>query len=341
MAGFFSFLTGRRPYGFIITASLLAGLDAEAGVIQVSMGDNAGPSLQGPAGGGGSIWNDWCSSETALMDSTGAITPVIFTAGGEGPHGDWWCDLRLLASGSHVDDGVSSPLVISGLEPLKTYDLHIASSWGNKGGSTTFRTVNPTNTASPQTADNRMTGNATTWVRGVNSVFFQDLAADGSGRIQLTYEGTGSYGILNGFQLIGPIEVPTSDFQTWAAAESQGLTPLSNAGPLDDPDGDGIVNELEFALGGMPMVSSLSILPKLTSVGGRWVFEYERNDAARPPNTQQVVEYGSDLFHWTPIVIPVISEGNVTIVDQGVTDRVRVILPASGGPMFARLRTVP
>lgn len=228
--------------------------------------------------------------------------------------------------------------MICGLVPHKTYDLYIASAWGNIGGNTTFQTTNPTNTPSPQTADNRTAGNATTWVRDTNFVFFQDLEADASGQINLTYSGTGTYGILNGFQLVGPIEVPTTTFQSWATDPAQGLTPASNDGPLDDPDLDGIVNLLEFALSGMPMDSSVGILPKLNSVGGNWVFEYDRNDAARPPLTTQVVEYSSNLLTWTPIIIPVISGNGVTIVDNGPTDHVQVTLPASGGLMFARLK---
>lgn len=336
--GFFRLLVAARLLGVILAASLLAGSSLDGRVIQVSLGDNAGPFLNGPAGGSGTLWNDWRSQAITLKDSSDAVTPVIFTPDGDGPHGDWWCDLGLLTGGAHVNEGVSNPFVISGLDPHKTYDLYIASSWGNNGGNTSFQTFNPTNTPSPQTADNRTSKNATTWVYGTNFVFFQDIEADASGRIQLTYEGTGTYGILNGFQLVGPIEVPTTTFQSWAADPAQGLTPATNDGPLDDPDYDGIVNLLEFTLGGLPMASSQAILPKLTAVGGPWIFEYDRSDAARPPATQQVVEYSSDLLNWTPISIPVISRNGVKIEDNGPTDHVQVTLPASGGQMFARLK---
>lgn len=331
-------LVSARLRTLVLTAPLLASPSLDARVIQMSLGDNASPTLRGAAGGTGNTWNDWRTLESGLKDSTGINTTVTFTAGGDGPYGDWWCDLELLASGSHVDDGVTSPLVIAGLDPHKTYDLYIARSWGNKGGNTTFHTANPMNTASPQTADNRIAGNATTWIRGTNFVFFQDLEADDSGQIDLTYGGTGTYGILNGFQLVGPIEVPTTTYQSWAADPTQGLTPAYDDGPLDDPDEDGVVNLLEFTLGGMPMVASRTILPKLTSSGGTWIFEYDRSDAARPPATQQVVEYSSDLLTWTPVIVPVISGNGVTIVDNGPTDHVQVTLPDSGGPMFARLK---
>lgn len=94
----------------VLTVVLFAGPCIDAGVIQVSMGDNAGPFLNGPAGGSGSIWNDWRSLDGPLQDSIGAVTPVTFTTGGDGPHGDWWCDLGLLSSGSHGDDGIANPL---------------------------------------------------------------------------------------------------------------------------------------------------------------------------------------------------------------------------------------
>jgi hypothetical protein len=236
------------------------------------------------------------------------------------------------------DDGSAShPFVITGLNPRKTYDLYIASSWGQKGGHSSFRTTNKTATPSPQTADNRSAGNASTWVRGTNFVFFQDMAPDSSGQISLSYGGVGTYGMLNGFQLL-EFELPTSTFESWAANPAQGLTAMSNDGPLDDPDDDGISNLLEFTLGGMPTVSSQTIQPMLSRIGDTWVYEYDRSDAARPPSTTQVVEYSSDLLTWTPVTIPVISGGGVTIRNDGPTDHVQVTLPANGKAMFARLR---
>ncbi len=302
----------------------------------MNLGDNVRPSLHGPAVAADATWNAWRTLESGLKDSAGTGTAVTFTAGGDGPYGDWWCDLELLAGGLCEEGGIPHPFVISGLNPLKTYDLYLASSWGKKGGNTSFATQNRTNTPSPQTADNRVAKNATTWVRGTNFVFFQDVEPDSSGRINVSYEGAGTYGILNGFQLVGEIEVPTVTFTSWAADPEHGLTTALNDGPLDDPDHDGVPNLLEFALGGAPMISSQWILPRLNP-GGSWVFEYERGDASRPPFTQQTVEYSSDLLTWVPIPIPVISGNGVTITDNGPTDHVRVTLPASGAVMFARL----
>ena len=55
---------------------------------------------------------------------------------------------------------------------------------------------------SPQTADNRTVLNGSSWVRGANYVIFQNVVPDGTGQVNLTYGGIGTYGILNGFQLV-------------------------------------------------------------------------------------------------------------------------------------------
>jgi len=130
---------------------------------------------------------------------------------------------------------------------------------------------------------------------------------------------------------------PSSPYLAWAAAPAQGLTAGVNDGPLQDPDRDGIVNLLEFALTGAPLVSSQVILPKPAQDGGNWVFEYDRSVASRPPGTSQVVEYGGDLTGWTAVTIPLASSGIVVIMPGATTDHVKVILPA-GAKVFARLK---
>ena len=49
-------------------------------------------------------------------------------------------------------------------------------------------------------------------------------------------------------------------------------------------------------------------------------------------------EYTFDFENWWSVPIPVISNANVTITDNGPTDRVRVRLPGSESAAFARLR---
>ncbi len=126
-------------------------------------------------------------------------------------------------------------------------------------------------------------------------------------------------------------------FDTWAHAPAQGLAPGGNDGLLDDPDHDGVANLLEFALGGLPLVATREILPKLAQTNGTWVFEYDRSNLARA-TTQQVVEYGSDLTGWTPLTIPETSAGAVTIVPGTVSAHVTVTLPVLGTTGFVRLK---
>jgi len=132
--------------------------------------------------------------------------------------------------------------------------------------------------------------------------------------------------------------VPASPYAAWAAAPAQGLTAGLNDGPLDDPERDGISNLLEFILTGAPMTSSTAVLPKLSrTLGGTWVFEYDRSTAS-VSSTTQVVEYGADFAGWTLIPVTATSGGAVTITPGTQTDRVSVVIPAGSGKQFVRLR---
>ena len=128
-----------------------------------------------------------------------------------------------------------------------------------------------------------------------------------------------------------------TSFEVWTHDSAQGLTVGMNDGPTDDPDHDGIPNLLEFALGGKPMESSRSVLPVLTISGGVWAFEYDRSEQAQP-STTQVVEYGSDLSGWTPLIIPASSAGPVTITPGSTSSHVKVNIPNPGAKTFVRLK---
>jgi autotransporter-associated beta strand protein len=133
--------------------------------------------------------------------------------------------------------------------------------------------------------------------------------------------------------------LPPSSYSSWAAEPGQGLTAGVNDGPLDDPNFNGIVNLLEFVLGGHPLQTSSATLPAVTqSGGGTWSFEYERSNLSAPPATTQVVEYGSDFTGWTPVTIPATSAGSVTITPGTPSDHVSVALPDLGPKGFARLK---
>ncbi len=129
-----------------------------------------------------------------------------------------------------------------------------------------------------------------------------------------------------------------SPFEVWASNTAHGLTVGVNDGPLHDPDKDGISNLLEFTLGGAPMVSSQSDLPAFSKAAGDWVFEYERSDLSLSPATVQIVEYGSNLTGWTPVLIPATSAGIVEITPGSPSDHIKVTIPAGGPSTFVRLK---
>lgn len=79
----------------------------------------------------------------------------------------------------------------------------------------------------------------------------------------------------------------------------EGLENEAISGPGADPDGDGIVNLLEYALGGDPWTNSSYLLPKTAWVEGRLAIVFRRVNEAT--DVIYVVEASSDLVGWTEI----------------------------------------
>ena len=121
---------------------------------------------------------------------------------------------------------------------------------------------------------------------------------------------------------------------------SQATFTTSTFGALDPVwDFDGIVNFLEFVLGGNPLVASSAILPTIGApTGGTWSFEYDRSNLSAPPATTQVVEYTTNLGDWTEVPVPLTSAGTVTITPGSPSDHVSVAIPDLGEAGFARLK---
>jgi hypothetical protein len=157
----------------------------------------------------------------------------------------------------------------------------------------------------------------------------------GSTTITASQLGNGSFSPATSVSQL--LTVNPASYSSWSSNPALGLTAGLNDSPLDDPDGDGIFNLMEFTLGGEPMASSAAILPKLAKSAENWVFEYDRSDYSAAVTTQ-VVEYGSNLTGWTPVIIPTTTAGIVTITPGTPSDRVKVTIPASGNQVFARLK---
>lgn len=122
----------------------------------------------------------------------------------------------------------------------------------------------------------------------------------------------------------GPTADPFLDYLTSAGV------PAETRGALDDPDGDGLGNLLEFALGRSPVVADSAGATTIETTGDALTLHYRRAQGALV--TYQV-ETTTDLAapgSWTP-----------TGVDQGGPDtegNTIASVPLAGAPRFLRLR---
>jgi hypothetical protein len=89
------------------------------------------------------------------------------------------------------------------------------------------------------------------------------------------------------------VPAPRNTFADWVATYA---TLGSANGPLDDPDGDGVPNLLEYALGSRPDEASSRILPVVATSGNHLTLAFT------PQNTtglRYIVEASSDLLDWS------------------------------------------
>ena len=121
--------------------------------------------------------------------------------------------------------------------------------------------------------------------------------------------------------------VVTQSYTAWAAVA--GLSG-PDAAATADPDGDGIVNYVEYALGLAPKTPDAGALPKLTPENGQMVFRFTRPNYVT--GTSYVVQSSTDLANsnWTPVTTTIES---VTPTTQTLISTVPSDLPA----LFVRL----
>lgn len=157
-----------------------------------------------------------------------------------------------------------------------------------------------------------------------------EYGAMGSGAANETTAITGSGRLLVGLNPYG----------TWASAA--GLTGANNA-LTADPDGDGVVNLMEYYLNGNPLNSAGGVLPSANATGPNLVLRFKRRDDANADVTSQQLQYGSDLNGWTSVTIPAasgtVSGVTFTITDNGTDpDDVEVSIPkAANTKLFGRI----
>lgn len=156
-----------------------------------------------------------------MFDSTVAVTGVGVTFDGLGGPDDWEYNspLKLVwraGRGFYNGPGNSASFTINGLDNGTLYDLYIASA--RIGGTTVgdWTTANTNATASSLIIDN--TGNesnGSTWVSGVNYVYFHNVQPIGGSitmteHVNNTINGADGRVGFNGFQLISVPEPTTA-----------------------------------------------------------------------------------------------------------------------------------
>ncbi len=152
-------------------------------------------------------------------------------------------------------------------------------------------------------------------------------------------------GSVPGLTGTGSITVGTptgTAYDTWASAN--GLSGANAAWNVDGPDQDGVLNVLEYILGGNPLASDPGILPDAAVTGTHFVFTFNRSDDSETDTTLNF-QWGTDLQAWNNVAVGATNSttGNVTVTvaeNGGDPDTITVQVPRSnapGGKLFGRL----
>jgi autotransporter-associated beta strand protein len=139
-------------------------------------------------------------------------------------------------------------------------------------------------------------------------------------------------------------------YSSWAATHGLDGTPGKDPAFTADPDGDGVINGLEWILSGNPLSGDASALYTVTGNATTGLtLNFSRLEAAAA-STTLTVQWSNNLSTWTDVPVTLAggagANGVVVTVNQTPTpDTVSVLIPASnaaGGKLFARLKaTMP
>ena len=93
-----------------------------------------------------------------------------------------------------------------------------------------------------------------------------------------------------GILTLGPIP---AGYSTWAS------TNAPNTDPDEDEDGDGVINSVEYVLGGAITTNDLDKLPEVsTTPGGDMLFSFDRDQDSIDGTTTVTIEVGTTLVTW-------------------------------------------
>jgi len=117
------------------------------------------------------------------------------------------------------------------------------------------------------------------------------------------------------------------------------ITDVTKRARLDDADGDGTNNLLEYTLGGNPNISDQNILPAFSQTETNVIFRFKRSDSSETDVTQ-TFQWSINLQDWNDIVLGATSSANVEIAENDANhDDVTVTIPKAGNTkIFGRLK---
>ncbi|MBK8856706.1 MAG: hypothetical protein IPN11_03205 [Opitutaceae bacterium] len=159
-----------------------------------------------------------------------------------------------------------------------------------------------------------------------------ELRPSGTGVIIIQARQDGDYNHDPALAVERMIEVTTSAdaWQTEYFLPAE-LADPAISGPAADPDGDGLVNLVEYALGLQPRVGTTLGVPEVSADATDWIYTYtkpvDRSDLT------YAVEVTTDLITWG---IPAVTPELVATVDGIETWRVKQ--PLSSTNVFFRLK---
>lgn len=271
---------------------------ASAQLININLTGGAAneSGLVGPAGGGGTTWNQYSGADSTgtVLDSTGATTTVgLDTNFGLTAFDAPVIGLPMLrGSMTEFGHGVDNRTVeLTGLVVGGLYDVWLvslrnqpfATASGAEQYAGWWSTANATTSASDQIVDAQdPTINTSTYVAGYNYILFENVEADGSGKILFT----GTTGLLldgsddvprlglNGLQIQNanpPVAGPVDDAMSTVLASpttvlANGVSISTVTVTLRDTNGVGVPNKaVTLANTGGPQAATMAPLTALTT----------------------------------------------------------------------------
>jgi hypothetical protein len=117
-----------------------------------------------------------------------------------------------------------------------------------------------------------------------------------------------------------------SGYSFW---QSQQLWNGGDSSPMGDPDGDGLTNVVEYALGLNPTTAGTAGWPTAQTVGGNLIYRYNKDNSKSDISYQ--VEASTDLENWSPVDSTLNGPG-------GTIETWAATIPMDGVKKFVRLR---